>query len=468
MNSFRGFHCEWNLGSPGGWKYQRMCQKLGKLAWTRLAPHLKLPFALDYDHPLLDPVPGFAAMLLRAHRQVNGATPPFIVLMAEIETLTEVVENARMVQYLNRQEGITAALAAPEHLSLHHGRTTLEGRPVSLIYQDFNCDTLVAIGKRIDIKPVITAIRQGRLVNPRGMEPVGAKGVFEAITGSARHLMSASTLRHTPWTRLFYPRATTGPQGEEIPDLLAWTRQNFPRLVLKPAHGYSGHGIFVGPLTEKVEEAIEVALQQGNYIVQTLVPVRSWQELYPIPKDNALRLEPRQTDFRTFITDAGLLGFLGRFGGIPTNVGSGGGTQPLAFLPAGLSLREADNLINRAFEALPLSIFQEVQAEVAEQATAMGYVYLLGPIPLSLKPRLLTPRHAVELRRYAAHLWQDALTLEKLWQAGELSQVVKFGEAETELARLAPWEGRPALMVSDGLFNFGSGAGDGETVSGNP
>ena len=461
MSSFSGYHCEWNLGSPGGWQYQRMCQGLGKLGWSLLAPHLRLPFEVDFDHPWLDPVPGFAAMLLRAHRRVNGGAPPFLVLLAEKETLTEVVENARMVEYLNRQEGVSAALAAPEHLEMAHGEVILNGRPVSLIYMDFNCDTLVAMGRQTDIRPVTTAIRQGRVVNPRGMEPVGAKGVFEAITGSARHLMSATTLRHTPWTRLFYARATTGPKGEEIPDLVEWTRRNFSRLILKPAHGYSGHGIFVGPQTEKVEEAVEKALSEGNYIVQELVPIEWWQELYPVAKGNGVALEPRQTDFRTFVTDAGLMGFLGRFGGIPTNVGSGGGTQPLAVLPEGLSRREADSRVNRALEKLPGRLFMEVEEEVAQRATAMGYTYLLGPIPISLKPRLLTPAQLEELRAYAENLWQDALILERLWRAGELDQVVRFGEAETALARLAPWEGRPALMVSDGLFNFGSGGGEG-------
>jgi hypothetical protein len=460
MDSFTGYHCEWNLGSPGGWKYQRLAQRLGKLAWSRLAPRLNLPFDLDYDHPLLDPVPEFAAMLLRAHRQVNGSEPPFIVLLAEIETLQSVVENARMVQYLDRQPDISAALAAPEHLTLHRGRVSLEDRPISLIYMDFNCDTLVNIGRKTDITPVVTAIQQGRLVNPRGMEPVGAKGVFEAITGSARHLMTPTTVQHTPWTRVFQPRATTGPEGESIPDLLAWTRRHFTRLILKPAHGYSGQGIFVGPLTTEVDEAIETALSKGNYIVQSLVPLKSWQELYPIPADGAIRIASRQTDFRSFITDTGLIGFLGRFGGIPTNVGSGGGSQPLAFLQGEMSLRAADLAFNQALEQLPLAFFQEVQAEVEEEARKIGFVYLLGPIPISLKPRMLTLTQVADLGRYAQNLWKDAMTLEKLWQTGELEHVVQYGKAEQELVRQSPWEGRPALMVSDGLFNFGSGAGD--------
>ena len=37
-----------------------------------------------------------------------------------------------------------------------------------------------------------------------------------------------------------------------------------------------------------------------------------------------------QTDFRCLFGREGIFGFLVRFGGVPTNVGSGGGVQPLA------------------------------------------------------------------------------------------------------------------------------------------
>jgi hypothetical protein len=33
VEDFLGYHSEWNLGSPGGWEYQRITQELGKLAW---------------------------------------------------------------------------------------------------------------------------------------------------------------------------------------------------------------------------------------------------------------------------------------------------------------------------------------------------------------------------------------------------------------------------------------------------
>ena len=454
-----GFHCEWNLGSPGGWLYQQMAQELGALAWKRLGPHLHLPFGLDFHHPYFHPVPKFADMLLRAHRGRHGAAPSFLVLLAEIETLSSVMENLKFVEYLNSLEGVNAALAAPEHLELDGERVMLQGRPVSLMYMDFNNDTLLKLGRQMDISPVTAAIRQGLVVNPRGMEPVGVKGIFEAITGPFQQLISESTRRRTPWTRVFYPRRTTGPDGEAIVDLVEWTRQNFSSLILKPAQGYSGQGILVGSFIDP-DEAIGMALKKGGYIVQSLVPLETWQEYYPSAIDGhrGVVVGARQTDFRCFITDEGLIGFLGRFGGIPTNVGSGGGTQAFALLQSDLSLQAADDLLNRALESLPYRVFREAEDEVRQRSLDLGFTYLLGPIPTSLKPRMLKPEHLAGLAHYARGLWQDAQTLENLWQQELLDDVAPISPEEKELALCAPWEGQPALMVSDGLYNF-RGAG---------
>jgi hypothetical protein len=80
----------------------------------------------------------------------------------------------------------------------------------------------------------------------------------------------------------------------------------------------------------------------------------------------------------------------------------------------------------------------------------------LGPIMITLRPRLLTVDHIADLRHYAHNLWQDAIKLEELWRAGQLDDVVRVTEEEKELALNQPWRGSPALMVSDGLFSFGA------------
>jgi len=40
MKTVKGYHGECNMGSPGGWEYQRMAQMLGKMAWDLIQRNL--------------------------------------------------------------------------------------------------------------------------------------------------------------------------------------------------------------------------------------------------------------------------------------------------------------------------------------------------------------------------------------------------------------------------------------------
>ncbi len=458
MKTVKGYHGEWNMGSPGGWDYQRIAQMLGKMAWDLIEQNVEVGVKIDFDHPQINAVPGFASMLLRAHQNRHGTNPVHAVLLAETETLDVVLENKIFVEYLNTLDGVSASLAGPVDLSLKNGKVYCQGAEATVIFMDFNLDTLVKIGENADIKPIKEAIKQGILVNPRGMEPLGAKGMFEVLTDVSRIPMSEDTRMHTPWTRQFFRRRTTDPKGENVKDLIDWTAENWTDLVLKPAHGYSGHGIFVGYRQKSKTKHIQTALNSGNYIVQQLVPLGLWSEQItgPMVEERSLFYKTWQTDFRCFITDEGLQGFLARFGGVPTNVGSGGGVQPLAVLKDDIDPGEAVDKINRALLSLGFEAFDQIQEEVNHKAIDMGFTYLLGPIPIPLRPRLLTQDHLADLRRYAVNLWQDAVILEELWRQGQLDDVIHIGETESELALSQPWRGNPALMVSDGLFSFGA------------
>ena len=458
MKMVKGYHGEWNMGSPGGWEYQRITQLLGSMAWEMILQSIEVGVDIDFEDPQINAVPGFSRMILKAHERCHGKNPVHAVLLAEAETLDVVLENRNFVDYLNSLDGVKASLAGPGHLSIKNGRVYCRAEEATVIFMDFNTDTLVKIGQKEDTRAIKEAIRQGILVNPRGMEPLGAKGLFEVITGRYCNQLSEDTTKHTPWTRQFYPRSTTGPEGEPIADLPTWTEEHWDRLVLKPAHGYSGHGIFVGYKEEDPKRHIQTALGAGDYIVQQLVPLALWSEqsTWPLLEERHLFARQWQTDFRCFITDKGLQGFLARFGGVPTNVGSGGGIQPIAILKSDMTPLEAVERINQALVSLGYQAFVQIQDEVNQKAIAMGFTYLLGPIMTALRPRLLTINHLAELRGYALHLWQDAITLEALWRAGQLDNLVRIGEEEKELALKQPWQGSPALMVSDGLFSFGA------------
>ena len=42
----------------------------------------------------------------------------------------------------------------------------------------------------------------------------------------------------------------------------------------------------------------------------------------------------------------------------------------------------------------------------------------------------------------------------KLWMDGKLAKYVQISPEEEDIAKLAPWQGRPALIAADGLFGF--------------
>ena len=116
MEEFNGYHSEWNLGSPGGWDYQRLTQIIGKAVWQKLNRIRSFKVQLDFEHPFFFPVDGFAEMLVEAHKAREGRNPGLIAVVAEEETLEDVTENRNLAQRLSAVDGITGALMAPQEL----------------------------------------------------------------------------------------------------------------------------------------------------------------------------------------------------------------------------------------------------------------------------------------------------------------------------------------------------------------
>ena len=158
MTSFRGYHSEWNLGSPGGWDYQRITQEIAKVVWQRLNRLNPTGVKLDFDHRMLYPVVGFTAMLLDVFRRREGNNEGLIAVVAEEETLSEVTENINLAQRLDRVEGVTGILAAPHEFEKCNGRVCHRGRPVSLVFMDFNNDVFLKLHRQHDLSPLMQAI----------------------------------------------------------------------------------------------------------------------------------------------------------------------------------------------------------------------------------------------------------------------------------------------------------------------
>jgi len=456
VQEFNGYHSEWNLGSPGGWDYQRLTQIIGKAVWQKLNKINAFDLELDFDDPLFSPVDGFADLLVESHRRRTGANPGLIAVVAEEETLEDVTENKNFAKILSAVDGITGALMAPQELELIADTVSWKGQPVSTIFTDFNTDVLLKLHRKHNLTPLIQAVREHRVINPRGTEPFNVKSMFEVVTGSHQDRFHAETVQRTPWTRQFYDRRTVGPAGETIDNLVEWTRNHWNDLVLKPERGYSGHGVRVGTVNADADEAINLALKQGSYIVQEKIPLSLWAEEFPVVENGQIQLKANQTDFRCLMGPQGLLGFVGRFGGVPTNVGSGGGFQPLAILRSNVSVGEAVNHINEIIMNMDEGDLLQVVEARDKMAMDCEFTYLLGPVRIALRPRLITVGQIQALRRYGEKLWADCLTLENMWLAGELDEFVNIEEAELEIARLNPWGGSAAIIASDGLFDFGA------------
>ena len=457
-NDFTGFHSEWNLGSPGGWYYQLLTQRLGRFIWNRICRVSGFTLHLDFEHPIFNTPPFFRDMMYRQHRlRFPDFLRPGLALLAEEETLEAVVENRLMVEYLDSESEIDAVLAAPGELEKNsRGEYHIGNKRITAIFCDFNNAVIANLVKQGKAGALPDAIADGITVNPRGMEPVGSKGVFEAVTGELAEHLSPGTVSRTPWTRRFFQRSTEAPDGSRISDLVQWTRQNWNNLVLKPEHGYSGKGVFVGPNQPDPDKCIQAALDQGEYIVQQMIPPELWAELYPELDENgqSVVLRRRQTDFRCFVNDRRLIGFVGRYGGIPTNVGMGGGTQAIA-LTQGSSVEAARTALE-AVEKMPGSEFKALKEEVDQKALSSGLAYLKGPIPQAMRPRIISRGQLIALENFALGLWQDCVKLEKFWHEGLLDQYMKLPQEEKEIALKQPWNGTPALIASDGLYSFGA------------
>jgi hypothetical protein len=197
MESFLGYHSEWNLGSPGGWDYQRVTQVIGKEVWKRLNAIRKIRVDLDFDHPLLYPIDGFVDMLLEAHRAREGRNPGTIAVVAEEETLKDVSENINLAARLSEIDGVTGALLAPHELEWKSGTVCHNGKPVSLIFMDFNTDILLSLHRKHDLSPLLAAVKAGRVINPRGTEPINVKSTFELMTGPYRDRFHPETVKQS-------------------------------------------------------------------------------------------------------------------------------------------------------------------------------------------------------------------------------------------------------------------------------
>ena len=128
----------------------------------------------------------------------------------------------------------------------------------------------------------------------------------------------------------------------------------------------------------------------------------------------------------------------------------------MAVLRSDMSVREATRRINDAILNMDYGIVDEALSLQKQMALDHQFTYLLGPVKIGLRPRILTLEQIKALEVYCAGIWADCLTLESMWMAGELAHIIDIEPEELEIAKSQPWNGSPAILAADGIFSFGA------------
>jgi uncharacterized circularly permuted ATP-grasp superfamily protein len=225
-------------------------------------------------------------------------------------------------------------ICSPEDLEFDGGKLYFGSVAIDIVYKRLLVNEYLPIME--EHGALLDAYRAGAvcMVNSFRGKLVHKKAIFAVLTNERySELFSETELaaigQHVPWTRSFREESTMN-SGERI-DLVAWTRENSSKLVLKPNDDYGGHGIYIGWNSTHAEwdEAIQTALVDGDYLVQERV--KTAKEEFPMMFDDQGKWGMVEQ-----LVDLDPLLFNGRVGSAFTrlsstelaNVSSGGGMVP--------------------------------------------------------------------------------------------------------------------------------------------
>jgi hypothetical protein len=237
------------------------------------------------------------------------------------------VPEFRIICEAAARESLDALWGSTEDVAYDGSQLRVGSEPVHIVYRRVLIDDL-------EEGDLTAAARDGRvcLVNPPRARVANNKKLF-ALLDDPRfaHLVEpreAEVIAATiPWTRVLRPGRAH--YGDWVVDLLEFVADNRPRLVLKPASEYGGHGVALGVETEQGEweRLIAEHAESGDYVVQEYVPVP--EEMFPAIEDGHVQMRLKRFNINPF-------GIGGRYAGMITrisdraviNVSAGGGLLP--------------------------------------------------------------------------------------------------------------------------------------------
>ncbi len=295
-------------------------------------------FAETYSYRMLEGSSKMLETLLKAYEEFSDGNPksnPTIAIV-DLKGLPTIKEFELFRDYFIAN-GCPSIICSPEDLEFSDNRLRCGKTEIDIVYKRLLVNEYLPIMDQFPA--LVDAYRAGKvcLANSFQSKIIHKKAVFAVLTNERyAHLFNETELEkiqaHVPWTRKFRGEMTEN-KGEKI-DLVEWTRANKSKLVLKPNDDYGGHGIYIGWISDEKtwNEAIEVALKDGDYLVQERV--KTSKEVFPFVQDDGKIVMSEQ------LVDLDPLLFYGKVGSAFTrlsttelaNVSSGGGMVPTFIL----------------------------------------------------------------------------------------------------------------------------------------
>lgn len=326
---------EYNAESPAAIAYEDL------LSQAFLAMPVMQQFARRYP---LRPLPARQRMIdtlnqcWREAGEPGGSPSVAIVDWRGLPTATEF----EMFRDFFEAQGLPTLICAPDDLRFRDGRllASLDGAetPVTIVFKRvLTSELLTHYGDESLEHPLMQAYAAGAcvVVNSFRAKLLHKKSLFallsdEQFQGDLTPEERAAVERHIPWTRVVAPGHTTY-QGGQI-DLLAFTRANRERLLLKPNDEYGGKGITIGweVSADEWDAALRAALE-SPFVVQEKVTIA--YEPYPALVDGQVVVGQRLVDSDPFLFGSEAHGSLCRLSTVTLlNVTAGGGSTVPVFV----------------------------------------------------------------------------------------------------------------------------------------
>ena len=272
-------------------------------------------------------------VLLSAYEEFSGGNnerKPQIAIV-DLKGLPTQKEFELFQEFFTR-EGYPAIIASPDELEFKDGKLRRGDFEIDIVYKRLLVNEFLPIMS--EFGALLEAYRAGAvcLSNSFRSKLVHKKAIFAVLTNEKyRHLFNEDELTvikaHVPWTRKFKEEQTEY-NGDSI-DLVAFTRKNQDRLVLKPNDEYGGTGIFIGWNSSESEwsDSINTSLEDGDYIVQERV--KTAKESFPMLVGDKFVFSEQLVDLDPLLFDGKVKSAFTRLSTTElADVSSGGGMVP--------------------------------------------------------------------------------------------------------------------------------------------